>query len=371
MIFPHGEVSDSSMRIFPQTLMALCCLYCIYTMIKKRNLIRQEFLFRPFYIFCILGLIYVFYPIRDVAFLYDNALHYMKSFIAIPFMFVLYLSMLEKPNETRRYIDIIYCLQVIYAFYTLWSDRVLFLTSNSEYEMFDSNAGFILICLLPMALTLSNKRLRLYLCASIVLACIYSGQRSAALAAVACFPFCLFYLKRCVKKIDIFIFVLAFVFIALPILNDAITNIQMRNQYDIDRDDFGSGRSIFWLYVWNGFWEGDISKWIFGYGSNSVPELLAVKYGMAIWSHNGWLDALYIYGFFGFVIYGCIVFRLYKFESKVARSLPEYKHLLLIVVILFIVKSSTSHGNWDITVMPLVMVIAILMATYRKRLSKL
>lgn len=340
-------------------------------MIKKRKLIQREYLFRPFYMFCMLGAIYVFYPIRDVAFLYDNILHYMKSFIAIPFMFTLYLSMLEKPKETRRYIGIIYMIQVIYGFYTLWSDRILFLTSNSEYGLFDSNAGFILICLLPMALTLSNKRLRLYLCASIILACIYSGQRSAALAAAVCFPFCMLYLKKYIKKVDIFIFVLTFVFIALPILLDAITNIQMRNQYDIDRDDFGSGRSIFWLYVWNGFWEGGICNWIFGYGSNSVPELLDVKYGMPIWSHNGWLDVLYIYGLLGFVIYGRIILLLYRFEGKITRILPECKYLLLIVVVLFMVKSMTSHGNWDISVMPLVMVISKLMATFRNKISKI
>jgi O-antigen ligase len=284
--------------------------------------------------------------------------------MAIYFMFVVYLYLLKDYNKTKNYIYLIYGLQIIYAFHRLYTDRLNFL--SLEHELFDSNAGFILICLLPMSLIIPLRRLRIYLCAIIVLGCIYSGQRSAALAATLCFPFCIAYLKGCIKRMDILIFLLAFVFVAIPILQDAITNIEMRNSLDIQNDNFGSGRSEFWADVWNAFWNGNIFQILFGHGANSVPELLVVKYGTPIWSHNGWLDALYMYGFVGFVIYGCIVLRLYRYNRKISHTLKNYKNIFLIIFLLFMVKSTTSHGNWDISVMPLVIAIAIVMVDYKQ-----
>ena len=364
MLFPHGDKSAESMRKFPQFTMALCCIYCMYVTITKSQIILKTRLFKPFLLFSILGLLYVCYPLRDFSFFYNNVLYFLKSFMAIYFMFVVYLYLLKDYNKTKNYIYMIYGLQIIYAFHKLYTDRLIFL--SSEHEVFDSNAGFILICLLPMSLIIPLRRLRIYLCAIIVLGCIYSGQRSAALAATLCFPLCIAYLKGCIKRMDILIFVLAFVFVAKPILQDAITNIEMRNSLDIQKDNFGSGRSEFWADVWNAFWNGNIFQILFGHGANSVPELLVVKYGISIWSHNGWLDALYMYGFVGFVIYGCIVLRLYQYNRKISHTLKNYKNIFLIIFLLFMVKSTTSHGNWDISVMPLVIAIAIVMVDYKK-----
>lgn len=367
MLFPHGNAAAESMRILPQTAMAICCIYCLIIVLTKRKVILQTKLYRPFFAFLVLGMIYVCYPLRNFTFFYNNILFFLKTFMAILFMFVVYYYLLKDYNKTKKYVYLLYGLQLIYAFYKLYTDRLSFMTLG--HELFDSNAGFILICLLPMALILPMKRLRLYLCALIVLACIYSGQRSAALAAALCFPFCVAYLKGSIKRIDIVIFVLAFVFIALPILQDAILNIKMRNSYDIEHDNLGSGRAEFWLDVWNAFWNGNIFQLIFGHGANSVPELLVVKYGIPIWSHNGWLDALYMYGIVGFVIYGSIVLRLYAYNSKISHTVKVYKNLYLIIVLLFMVKSTTSHGNWDISVMPLAQAIALVMVDYKKSLS--
>ena len=367
MLFPHGNDAVASRRILPQMTMAICSLYCLYVTIAKSQVILKTRLFKPFFLFTILGLLYVCYPLRDLTFFYNNVLFFLKTFMAILFMFVVYVYLLKDYNKTKKCIYLIYSIQIIYAFSRLYTDRLNFLVS--EHELFDSNAGFILVCLLPMSLILPLRRLRLYLCALIVLGCIYSGQRSAALTAIVCLPYCLAYLKGSIKRVDIIIFGLVFVFIALPILQDAITNIAMRNSVDIENDNLGSGRSEFWLDVWSAFWNGNIFQILFGHGANSVPELLVVTCGLGIWSHNGWLDALYMYGIVGFFVYGCIVLRIYTYNSKISNMGKKYKNIFLIIFLLFLVKSTTSHGNWDISVMPLVLTIALVMVDYKKYLS--
>ena len=76
-----------------------------------------------------------------------------------------------------------------------------------------------------------------------------------------------------------------------------------------------------------------------------------------------------MYGIVGFVIYGSIVLRLYAYDRKISHTVKVYKNIFIIIVLLFMVKSTTSHGNWDISVMPLTQAIALVMVDYKKSLS--
>lgn len=359
MLFPHGNDTVESMRIFPQISMALSCMYCIYIIINNRKLLNKQSLLKPYIAFLILSFVYVAYPLISMTMLYNNFIYFMKFYMAIMFMLALFVFLEKNPKRAMPYVYVIYGVQLIYGFYKLFLDRAIYNTLDN-HEAFDSNAGFILICLLPMALTLPKPRLRLYVCAAVVLGCVYSGQRSAALAAILCLPFCLMYLKNSIKKTDIIIFVLAFVFVVAPILQEALLNIQQRNEIDMDKGSFGSGRSVFWKHVWDGFWSGNIFQIFFGNGTNSVPSLLKRTYGMAIAAHSGWLDALYTFGLFGFVIYCRTIFLLYKKNKFINKRLPHMRNMFLILFVLFFVKCTTSHGYWDISAMPFSMTIAII-----------
>lgn len=365
MLFPHGNEAVESMRILPQTTMAICCLYCLYVILSNNSTIKSQKIFIPFYSLILLAFIYIYYPFEDSTLLFNNFIFFLKSYMAIFFMFAIFVFLQKSYKKSLSYIYFIYGIQLLYGFYKLFIDIVVFKTF-AEHELFDSNAGFMLICLLPMALTLPQKRLRLYICATIIVGCIYSGQRSAALAAALCAPFCIQYLKNSIKKVDILVFIIASIWVIFPILQDALYNIQMRNEVDIDRDSFGSGRSIFWKHVWDGFWSGNILQLFFGYGTNTVPILLDKKYGMPIGAHSGWLDFLYSFGFVGFFIYVKSIFILLWQNRWVNKSLPYMKNMLLILFILFFVKCSTSHGYWDVTVMPFTMTIAVILHLKRK-----
>lgn len=359
MLFPHGDEAVEQMRILPQTMMAIVGIYSTYLLISNYNKIRRGILFKPFLSLLIMAGIYIIYPCDSFEGLYENTLFVLKSYMAILFMFAVYINLKKGGENNFKYIYYLYFIQIVYAFYKLYTDRMMFI--SGEHELFDSNAGFMLICLLPAALILpNNQRLKLYLSALIILGCVYSGQRSAALASVVCIPFFINYIKKGIKHTDVFLFLIAFIFVAWPILTEAIDNINMRNELDASKDSFGSGRSIFWLHVWEGFRSGDIVQHLFGFGTNTVPILLKETYGMAIGAHNGWLDALYSYGLIGLYIYSTTIFVLLIKNKYVNRNLKEYKNILLILFILFFVKSITSHGYWDIAVMPYSLVIAVI-----------
>lgn len=349
MMFPHTGIEGdrSGYRIIPQTIMGFIGIYSICIWLCNFSLISRNKIFKPFIILAIFGLLYIVY-IKPYNSLDYNFIYTLKANMALFVMFALYPMLKYNFKKTKKCIFSIYAIQLIYAFYTLISDKL-----SNIHDTFDSNAGFILICCIPLALLLPNKRIRLYIFLSVVMGCLYSGQRSAALAAVLCFPFCFSKIKQHIKTFDIvFISVLAVV-ILYPLINIAIENIEARNAIDASRGSFGSGRSVFWLIVWDDFWKHDFIDIIFGNGIYSVNTLLKRTYGIAIASHNGWLDQLYNYGIIGFAIYFYTVFSMLKNNKYLSHPNTDYKNMLVIIFILFFTKSITSHGSWDVFVMPL------------------
>lgn len=360
MLFPHSNVNLSSDRIYPQVVMALLSIYMFIQALKNWRVIANVKLLSSFTPLLLLIIFYVIYPLSSPngeSVLYSNIIWILKNIIGIPFMLYIFVQLQKDEEKNIQYIYTIYIMQIIYAVYSLMIDRINYSILIGEHG-FDSNAGFILISCIPMALLISNKRLRIYLVCMLVLACVFSGQRSAALAAAICIPFCISSLKSSIKTVDIVILLLAFIVIGLPVLSDSIDNLALRHEIDTESDSYGSGRSVFWAYVWEGVWDQPLLSF-FGHGTCSVPYLLSQKYGMPIYSHNGFLDYLYMYGIIGLVFYIKPLFEILRHNKVYNMLVLQDKNILLILFILFITKSASSHGNWDISALPLAMTVAI------------
>lgn len=366
MMFPARDDSLQGYRIFPQITMGVICIYCLWVAVNKSRMILQVKLFQPFFVLMVMGLVYVFFA-GSITKVVDNLLNYLTTFISILFMFTLYVHLNTDEQMAKRNIYIIFFMQVIFAFFNLW----LGLTMGYAIDMrrggiHDSHAGFILECCLPFALIFPIKRLRLYIYILLFLGTIYCGQRTAALVAIVILPFCLDSLRQSIKKGDIIILSILSAVAIIPVTILAINNLAIRHEYDVRSGSIGSGRQIFWAIIWNHFWKNDLLYILFGSGYGSVQSLLKRAFGASILSHNGWLDYMYIYGLSGLVLFIKTLVSLVICNKKVNSILSQYKNILLIIFILFIVKSSSSHGNWDISVMPIAMTLAIIMHDYTK-----
>ncbi len=311
-----------------------------------------------------MGLLYSF--IDNGTDVFKNVLDFLKGYMAIMFMFTLYVHLHQDEKMAKRNIHIIFCVQIIYVFYLLWLDRTMGYGIDAKEKVFDSNSGFLFECCIPLALIFPIKRLRLYLYLLLFVGCLYSGQRSASLAVIACFPFSANYLKQDIRRNDIIILSILLVVAIIPILTISIENLIARHNLDVAKKSMGSGRAIFWGMVWKHFWNNDLIYILFGNGCGSVQELLKRTYGAAILSHNGWLDYMYIYGVVGLLVYAKSLLSILSNNRRINEGVSEYKNIFLIIFILFIVKCTTSHGNWDISVMPIAMTMAIILYDYKK-----
>lgn len=360
MIFPADlspKADQASERIYPQIIMGVIGIISLMMVSFNANRLINSKLCKPYFIYLIVGFIYIFYIINGTN-LYKNFLYFLKLDMAILTLGTFYIFLSKNRKTALSCIYIIYTIQLIYGVESLIADR--FAAMQGEDEIFNSNAGFSLITCLPMTMLLPKQRLKMYLYILLVLCCIASGQRSAALAAIITVPFTLKYFFNSVSKKDKYLITVLVLIACIPVAYFAITNIMMRNAIDAEKGDIGSGRSIFWLLLISDFIDHNLIQLLFGNGYFSPQQLLGSKYGMAIEAHNGWIQNLYVYGIIGLILYAKTVFIMLK-TNKTVNKLNIYpKNLLLICFLVFFVKCSTSHGNWDISVMPFSIVLAMI-----------
>lgn len=365
MCFPYNDSLEIQLagRIYPQIAGALVSAYCIFLSIINYRLILKNRYMILFAVLGILALLYVFYPFQII----DNLKYVLRVYFGIFYMLALYVLLLRCRKTALWIIYLIFAFQVLFGLFNLVFDRVVFMTGLSEISQFDSHSGFIILSCIPLSLTIPQKRLRLYTYFLLVIACFYTGQRSAALCALISFPFCIAYLKPCIKKIDIAL-ICILLLAAIPLFTEALRNIMERNAYDIDKgEDIGSGRMIFWKMTWDSYLSHDFLHILLGNGTNSIAPVLERKYGLAIGAHNGWLDILYTFGIPGFLIYLQIVVGMFVRNRLHSSKHSRYRNMYLILFILFVVKCSTSHGFFDINVAPFCAIIAIMESEFIKR----
>lgn len=359
MLFPTNFATDAdnSARIYPQIAAIILSAYSLFISALAIRMILHNKLMCSFLVYFLLTLVYILIPMRPA----KNAAFILRVEMAIPILFALY-SMIIRAKDDRAILTRIYVVfifQLAFCLFTLVSDRMFFQASYSLKD-FDSNAGFLLITCIPLALLFPFKKARLYLYLMLVLGCVYSGQRSAALTALISFPLCIWYLRRHINKYDIAIVLIMGALIILPLMRFAIENFQIRNQIDVERGYIGSGRSVFWLIIIQDFFHNGFLHILLGNGTNTVPDLLDRAYGLAIGAHNGWLDTLYSYGFVGLLLYANLFIQMLIGNKSTSSKLPEFKNMYIILFLLFFVKSATSHGFFDISAIPFLTTVAII-----------
>ena len=344
----YSEFADNANRIYPKLAAGVLFCLCLFISIIYYTHFLGNRIILISVIILILASVYIVYPLNIV----PNIFYVMRYYMAILAMIASYVLLLKVKDVTywEKHIAVIFAFQLAFGLFSLVSDKVSAVQMGDE--LFDSNSGFILVSCIPMTLLFPYKRFRVYLYCLVVLACIYTGQRSAALAAIISILPAMPILRRNVHKKDMAILLMAFVLFAIPLLVDAIQNIHDRNALDASKNNLGSGRLVFWGIVLTDFFSHDIFHIIFGNGTNSVAVVLESVYGLAIGAHNGWLDFLYTFGFIGLVIYATFFCVLLCKGLKSWKADRQYSFIYLLMFVVFFFKASTSHGYSDISMMP-------------------
>ena len=363
------EVENNSNRIYPQTCMGIIFVYSLYFIMKNYKRLIINIVTRPFIYYLLFVAIYIFFT-NGQRTLFDNFVQFMKITLAICTFFSFYLG-LASGMQNAKYLYVIFWIMFFYALFSLVKDYYVIMVAEMDKsaEGFDSNSGFLLASLIPMSIIMPFKYLKIGIYFFVLVACMFSGQRAAAVGAFVTLPVVLKYFKQFFVKKDfvlLLIFAIISLVIALPFISNSIENFILRADVDSNRGDIGSGRSIFWSLAINSFFSGNPFNMLLGHGYFAINDMLEQKYGLAIGAHNGFIDHLYTFGIVGLLLYVSIYFVLYKQYVLLKNSKSDYSSIVLIMLLMLILRSATSHGWFDISYMPFFMTFSIIMANKKK-----
>lgn len=174
----------------------------------------------------------------------------------------------------------------------------------------------ILLCAIPIFLTLMESA-RIYLAVNVlVLICIYyacCNRRSN------------FYLTI-VPLFICFLYILTFT----PMMNKINGSLQSNSVYD-SLGMLTSGRSVFFKIDWDAFLRLPVWNQIVGNGISYVHEVNAQYYNTAIWAHNDYLNILLGNGYLGLILYFSV---FVNFCRKCFAPVVEHRKFYIIAFLL-------------------------------------
>jgi hypothetical protein len=107
-------------------------------------------------------------------------------------------------------------------------------------------------------------------------------------------------------------------------------------QQDVSLTQIGSGRFLYWMIALEGFFSSPFIDQVFGFGPTVARDLMYEAIGLRIYAHNGFIDILQFYGYFGLFAYVMMLRQFFRILFALQRSNP-YFVLLAIHLIAYLV----------------------------------
>lgn len=149
----------------------------------------------------------------------------------------------------------------------------------------------------------------------------------------------------------IFIFLSSLVIIPFTLVFLVQSNDALRARLFDERvsgnQEVGSGRLDIWKSSIENWREGDTFELLFGIGDDILREKNLKKIGMAIYSHNQYVDSLAQNGIIGLLLYVTMFISILIVILK--RKHSEFYRLTLPIVISYIMMDIFQGGIWPIT----------------------
>jgi len=233
-------------------------------------------------------------------------------------------------------------------------------------------AGLTLVLALPIIFLFFEAKARLFITLATVVLILITLRRTAIIALVLSLPFIYKDVKTQLKPVHIFIlFLLSIITIVVAwnFLGEALTyrfSNLLEGDQSYQEDSYGSGRSIFYKIVFDGWAESETPQLLFGHGIGSVSELLKLKYYDIKHSHNDILEVLYTFGLFGCFVWSMIMFKLWKLRHAVKKYIPHRINIYYMSYLSFLIVSLTSGSFYRIEMIVFSIVIGTLMFEIRK-----
>ena len=95
-------------------------------------------------------------------------------------------------------------------------------------------------------------------------------------------------------------------------------------QQTVTLNQIGSGRLLYWTSALENFFSAPFLVQIFGFGPTLAKDYMQQATGLRIYAHNGFIDILQFYGYFGIFAYGMMLLRIFRIVFALKRANPYF-----------------------------------------------
>lgn len=337
----------TSDRNFPRIYRSILLLiYSFYLVVLKTGVkIKFNGLFKAIYCLIIFNIILGG----------DLSISVLISLSKVLFFFFTYLFFYRvfsiMPCTSKKYVKKF----VLFSIISLSSYIVISRIGNTSglTKIYGDNNAYILLSFMPFIYLLNFKRKNILLLI-LTIAIFLSLKRGAIFALIiAIIP--LFFHKNRAKKHTIPRLVKNLVFIILSFfiisyLLDNFQGIILERTADLsfeNQEELGSGRGMMYLYMYDDFLNSsNFFTLLFGFGYESVQELLKKKLGSGLMAHSDILNFMHSYGLLGLSLLSWFILHQRKIVSRLFKAKSQYFIPYYMIFIIFSFKAVYS-GNFE------------------------
>lgn len=227
------------------------------------------------------------------------------------------------------------------------------LITSGLTKIYGDNNAYILLSFLPFIFSLNFKRQNILLFI-LIIAIFFSLKRGAILALIFALIPLIFNINRAKINIipklikNLLFFIVSFFMISYAldnfqeIINERTLDLSFENQ-----EELGSGRGLMYLYMYDDFLNSsNFFTLLFGFGYESVQELLNKKIGTALMAHSDILNFMHSYGLFGLSLLSWFILHQRKIVSRLFKAKSQYFIPYYMIFIIFLLKALYS-GNFE------------------------
>lgn len=296
----------------------------LYVLIKKRQSIIKNI--SPIKIFVVFSM-YIWF--LSFPYLGDFTFDTIYYFLVVPFgvmvLLTFYYLGLKNDINNSSWILLTLFYAIAYIFISKRQSSLL----GIEDEVMVANS-YYLLCLLPIILVFHKNKYSIIPFIVTLAVLLFSGKRAGTLAIGLMLPIYYFSFSKKTSKTIANLLSLILVFIVLNYIYSYFQtkySLDMLSRLESMSEDGGSGRFDRWKTIINGIGNSNTFNLLFGHGYKSVAKLVGGQ------AHNDFLQMLYEYGFFAFILYISFYFKLLKLWLKMHRKkYPYAKNFLMSII---------------------------------------
>lgn len=240
-------------------------------------------------------------------------------------------------NISLKFILLVLIFNGIVEVYLALTETVV----KKGFEIVLTSAGYVFVMILPLLLYFFRKH-NVWIFLITFSLTLMTNKRGAIVIYLVLIIYYIFnyriFLSKTKINIKTILLLLLLAVMYMVFYQETYSSLLNRYYLDEATGTIGSGRDVFWLYLFNYWLDSELINVLFGYGIVATKEIIGLV------AHNDFLEYLFNYGIFGLFLWSFVLIKFFH-NIKVVRKVDPYLYLMLMSCLIVLVGRGLFAGT--------------------------